>query len=90
MKQYLKLNNILGVLVIVWTLLSSAPQYLFFSGEGLGYIPPIITIYNLLTIFLLFKKLKIGYILFGLGFVFIVFQVYRIVTELSNYNINRI
>jgi hypothetical protein len=64
MKQYLKFNNILGVLVIIWGL----------GGllSGISLLPLLGAVYYLVTAFALFKKPVVGYILLGIAIVLFV------------------
>ena len=64
MKQYLKFNIILGVLVALWGL----------GGllSGINNLALLGTIYYLITAFALFKKPVVGYILLGITIVLFV------------------
>jgi hypothetical protein len=75
MKQYLKFNNILGVLVIIWGL----------GGllSGINLLSLLGVVYYLITAIALFKKPIIGYILLGIAFVLFVgaMVVYRYTSQ---------
>lgn len=81
MKKYLKLNKILGVLVIIWSLFCLILLNWIF-GSLFNQIESILfVIFNLLTAFALFKKPIFGYILLGIGvvltaiFIYVIFRV---------------